>query len=167
MGEIGELAVRLIVSLALVLGIVAAVYGIAKRRQRGTGSNAMFRRRQRAVGPATLEVEARAGLARGSAAIAVRFADRVVLVAVTDGAPATALAEIPAEQWDRGPEPVVSIESAPTAGEGASTSTSISTSTSESSLTGSAARTPLDPNGIIGERPSFIEALRDATSRRP
>lgn len=149
MGEVGELALRLVVSLTVVLAVVGVGYAVARRKQRGLGAGATSRRRQRAAGPATLEVEARAGLARGSAAVAVRFADRIVLVAITDGAPATALADIPAADWDRPPEPV--------------------TDESPDGVTGtvSTVRTPLDPNGVVSERPSFLDALRDATSRRP
>ncbi|MEM1331872.1 MAG: flagellar biosynthetic protein FliO [Actinomycetota bacterium] len=147
MDDVGALMLRMVVSLTVVLGFVAGAYAVARRRQRGGGMAAMMRRRQRAASAPTLDIEARAGLARGSAAVAVRFADRIVLVGVTDGAPATVLAEVPAEQWDRVPD----------AADAEGDDTQIA----------SPVRTPFDPNGVVGERPSFIEALRDATSRRP
>lgn len=152
MADIGELVVRMVVSLAIVLGLVAMAYGVAKRRQRGVGLAGAARRRVRASTPASLDVEARAGLARGSAAVAVRFADRIVLIGVTDGAPTTVLCEIPASEWDGEPDiPPAEEDGVPESGP----------------IVGGPIRTPFDPNGVVSERPSFLEALRDATSRRP
>ncbi len=143
MSDVAALALRMGVSLSLVLGLTAMAYWFVRRRQAGHRSFGLAGRRARATSPKPLDVEARAGLARGSAAVAVRFADRVVLVAVTDGAPAAVLAEVPAADWDR------EIEAA------------------EEEASAHPVRTPLDPHAPITERPSFLDALRDATSRRP
>lgn len=147
MADFGELLVRLVVSLGIVLAFIGGAYAVAKRRQSGPSgrsgliSSVTPRRRARVVPQGGLHVEARTGLARGSAAVAVRFADRIVLIGVSDGAPSTVLADVPAGEWDIEPE-----------------------SPSDSSVT--ALRTPLDPNGVVAERPNFVEALRTATSRR-
>lgn len=140
MSDVGELVVRMIVSLAVVLAFVGATYAVLRRRQSGGVSPiATGRRRKGVAAPRPLDVEARTGLARGSAAVAVRFADKVVLIGVTDGAPSTVLAEIPADEWDEACE----SDDEPT-------------------------RTPLDTSSstVVGARPSFLDALRDATSRR-
>ncbi len=161
MDEVGELVVRMVVSLSIVLGLVTVAYGVARRRQRRSGRTA-FRRRARAQAP-TLDVEARAGLAHGASAVAVRFADRIVLIGVSDGAASTVLAEIPASEWDRVPEPPPDSNDAGEAADDEETSTSpLSLGPGQAPI-----RTPFDPNGVVSERPSFLEALRDVTSRRP
>jgi hypothetical protein len=147
MSDVGALVLRMVVSLAIVLAFVAVAYSIARRRQSGLGLPGTPRipgaprRRPRAAAGGGLHVEARAGLARGSAAVAVRFADRIVLIGVTDGAAATVLAEVPAQDWD--------------------------SQTDDAEEQSRPMRTPLDPNGVVTERPTFVEALRTATSRRP
>lgn len=172
MGEVGELVVRMVVSLSIVLGLVTVAYGVARRRQRRSGRSA-FRRRARAQAP-TLDVEARAGLARGATAVAVRFADRIVLIGVSDGAASTVLAEIPASEWDRVPEPPAASGTGGSDVDDADASDgpgdSDDTTPSNPLLLGPGqrpVRTPFDPNGVVSERPSFLEALRDVTSRRP
>lgn len=147
MADFGELLVRLVVSLGIVLVFIGVAYTVAKRRQSGPSSRGGFvssvtpRRRARALPQGGLHVEARTGLARGSAAVAVRFADRIVLIGVSDGAPSTVLADVSAGEWDLELEPP-----------------------EENTVT--PLRTPLDPNGVVAERPNFVEALRTATSRR-
>ncbi len=137
MSEVGALALRMVVSLAIVLGLVAIAYLVARRRQSGLTMIGPSRRRARPTRSTGLTIEGRAGLARGSAAVAIRFGERIVLVGVTDGAQTSVLAELPAEEWDRERE----------------------------EATVSPVRTPLDPNSVVTQRPSFIDALRDATSR--
>ncbi|MEM9040069.1 MAG: hypothetical protein AAGD33_09250 [Actinomycetota bacterium] len=142
MSDVGELVVRMIVSLAVVLAFVGGTYVVLRRRQSGGVSPiSMGRRRKGVSAPRPLDVEARTGLARGSAAVAVRFADKVVLIGVTDGAPSTVLAEIPADEWDA----ACDTEDEPT-------KTPLETSSGSSA--------------VVGSRPSFLDALRDATSRR-
>lgn len=143
MSDVGGLAIRMIVSLGLVLALVAVAYQFARRRQNGGGlglpTSQRRRNRNRATANRPLEVEARAGLSRGSSAVAVRFADRIVLVGVTEGAPSSVLAEIDVDEWDRA---------------------------QESDDEDAEERMPLDPNSVVTPRPSFLDALRDATSRR-
>lgn len=149
MSDFGELLVRLVVSLGIVLAFVGVAYLAAKRRQSGPRSRSGLvssvtsRRRGRATPQGGLHVEARTGLARGSAAVAVRFADRIVLIGVSDGAPSTVLADVPAGEWDIDIDIDVPEESNVTP-----------------------LRTPLDPNAVMAERTNFVEALRTATSRR-
>lgn len=138
MSDVGALALRMVVSLAIVLGLVAIAYLVARRRQSGLTMIGPSRRRARPTKQTGLTIEGRAGLARGSAAVAIRFGERIVLVGVTDGAQTSVLAELPAEEWDREEDEEATV---------------------------SPVRTPLDPNSVVTQRPSFIDALRDATSR--
>lgn len=149
MSGVGELLLRMVVSLAVVLTLVAVAYTYARRRNGAGGLRPSARRRSNSVG--RLEVESRVGLARGSAAVAVRFGHRVVLVAVNDGAPSSVLAELPAEEWDA--DRVDPDELGSGAGPFDGTTRAVGS--------------PLDPNGIVSQRPTFLEALRTATSRRP
>lgn len=166
MSGIGELLLRMVVSLAIVLALVAAIYSVTRRRQAGVALSGLLRRKSRTVSVARLAVESRTGLARGSSAVAVRFADRIVLVGVNDGAPSTVLAEVPAELWDAqlvGSDPLDSLDPVdpvdvdlPERSPGDPLISSGRTSKSD----------PFDPNGIVSQQPGFIEALRTATSRR-
>lgn len=156
MSGIGELLLRMIVSLAVVLALVAVAYSFARRRN-GVGRTRLATLRSRPAAVNRLDVEARIGLARGSAAVAVRFGDRIVLVGVNDGAPSSVLAELPATEWDVDPDAdldadhdltLTSIGRPNGAGPNASTTA------------------PFDPDGLVSQRPTFVEALRTATSRR-
>lgn len=141
MADMGALLLRMAFSLTFVLGLTAMAYWFVRRRQAPSGGGPKLARgRARVPSVKPLEVEARAGLARGSSAVAVRFADRVVLIGVTDGAPASVIAEVAAEEWDRQQELADAAAAEPF-------------------------RTPLDPHALEPARPSFIDALRDATSR--
>jgi hypothetical protein len=97
------LAVRALVSLAIVLAVVGVAYLVARRRANGGGSPVRSpgrtSGRRRATAPG-IEVVGRVGLGRSSAAVAVRFGDRVVLIASSESGPTTTLAEMPAERWD-------------------------------------------------------------------
>ncbi|MDJ0767440.1 MAG: hypothetical protein QNJ12_01555 [Ilumatobacter sp.] len=143
---VAQLLVRMVVSLGIVLTIVAIAYGFARRRAtggpgtRGARRHRLTRASRRSSAPA-VEVVGRIGLTRGSAVIALRFGNRIVLVSANDQAPATVLAEMPAEEWDeqdtvREPLPV-----------------------------------PEDPPPThslfsrAATRPGFLEALREATAR--
>lgn len=146
------LLARTLISLAVVLVIVAIAYRIAKRRATGAprgGTRAasssgltggLFSGRSRSA-PAPVEVVGRVGLTRGTAAVAVRFGERIVLVSATDQGPSTVLAEMDGEEWDR-------ITATP--------------EVSSPILTSSA--TPMTALSNP-QRPSFVEALRQATSR--
>jgi hypothetical protein len=169
MQDVGVLSllVRMVVSLAIVLAIVAVAYVVARSR-RGMGSgrirpartssprtdvaagNARIGRGRaglvsagrsiRRSNPPAIEVVGRAGLTRNSAAVAVRFGDRVVLVSASEHGSSTVLADMDAERWDdlhvdRGR--LVAVPRDPAATDS----------------------TPVD-------RPRFLDALREATIRR-
>ena len=148
MGDAGmvQLLVRTAVSLAVVLCLIGVAYVVARRRGgqlpgrspgRAPGRAARGAAPRRA--PASLESVARIGLSRGSAAVAVRFADRVVLLGVAEGAPISVLHELPAERWDELAERE-QVVATPVAA--------------------------LHPASGVAARPGFVEALREATARR-
>lgn len=145
------LTVRMLVSLAVVLAVIAVAYLFARRRAGGrTGGRPRVPSlpkspSRRAAAGAGLEVVGRVGLTRGAAAVALRFGDRVVLVAAGETGQASVVAEMPAFEWDESQlvrEP----------------------------LEFPAQRTPgatlPDPTLGAVSRPGFVEALRMATSRR-
>lgn len=141
MGDAGvlQLLIRTAVSLAIVLAIVGVAYLVAKWRARG-GSPvrpAASRGGRRRSAPAGVEVVGRVGLNRGTAAVAIRFGDRVVLVSSSEQAGTTALCEMPADEWDE-------------------------LQTVREPITPAVA-----PNSdrTAAPRPNFIEALRQATAR--
>lgn len=113
--SIVDLLIRTVVALGVVLAIVAVAYVIAKRRGtagarvaaggRGagiarTGGIPRARRSPRRSTPAGIEVVGRVGLSRNSAAVAVRFGDRIVLVATGEGGATSTLADMSAAEWD-------------------------------------------------------------------
>ena len=139
---LGELFVRMIVSLGVVLGIVLGAYWIIKRRRGGgSGSGAgrsLVARPGRARTPSRngLQVLGRTGVARGSSVVAIQFADRVLLIGGNDQAAPTMLAEIDLEGWELAMQPPVD----PMAG---------------------------GPGPSAGTAPSgLLDALRQATTRR-
>lgn len=144
--SIVALLARTMISLAVVLVVVAVAYRIAKRRAGGASaahragglSNGMFRNR-RLKRTAPIEVVGRVGLTRNAAAVAIRFGDRVVLVSASDQGTAAVLAEMSGEDWDE--LHTVSDDIGPHTQSGPSAS-------------------PM----VVQARPSFLEALRQATS---
>ncbi|MFT4864412.1 MAG: hypothetical protein ACI8RE_000594 [Ilumatobacter sp.] len=147
-----ELIVRVAVSLTVVMAIIGVGYVAARRRARGGASSARPGRSRFAGRSATLPIEVvgRVGLSRGSMAIALRFGDSVLLVGVSEQAPTTVLQQVDAAHWDElraAAEPRVRARGAASESNG-----------------------PLGPqstvDSIVGRRPTFIEALREATSRR-
>jgi hypothetical protein len=147
-GSLVALLARTMISLAVVLAVVAVGYRIAKRRASGTASgsrgsglsSSMFRgRRPKRAAP--IEIVGRVGLTRNAAAVAIRFGDRVVLVSASDQGTAAVLAEMPGEEWDE-------LNAAP-----------------EDAETPSGSGVAGAPTVIQTRPPSFIEALRQATSR--
>ncbi len=140
-----ELLVRSVVSLAVVLAVIAIVFAVAKRRANGGTMRAFTRRPASKAAsrkaPATLETIARVGLSRGSAAVAVRFADQIVLLGVTEGSPVSVLQEMPAARWDELAE-VDQVVTIPVAHD------------------------QVDRELAAMTRPSFVDALREATARR-
>ena len=134
---------RTAMSLTVVLGIIAVAYAIVKRRAGGGTRVARVNTesRKRTAAP-PVNVVGRVGLTRGTVAVAVRFGDRVILVGANEQSPPTTLAEMPAAAWE---EPQIVrdrlklVESDDQVAVGMSPST----------------------------RPTVLEALRVATSRRP
>lgn len=152
MGDTGlaALVVRSLLSLAVVLAIVGVGYLVARRR----GGRSVTMRPRATVGsgrrprrtPNPLEVVARVGLSRSSVLVAVRFGDRVVLVATADGAPASVVTEMSAEQW----EELQMVREAIDPTELAAASESVA---------------PGPTSVVEGIKPGFVEALRQATAR--
>ncbi len=135
------LIMRTTVSLAIVLAVIGAAYAVVRRRAAAGGP--VFGSRRRAAAPA-IEVVGRAGLARGATAVALRFGDRVVMVGVCENASTAVLADIDAALWDE-LHPVEDTLVPTTAfGRGPMAS-------------------PTQPGAA---RPRFVDALRDATTRR-
>lgn len=148
-----DLLVRMITSLAIVLAIVAVAYVVMRRRAGMTvrttrpsvPNSAGARRVERALRAARrnhrqpIEVIGRVGLSRSSAAVAIKFGDRVLLVGASEQSPPALLAEVDAATWelsDPGAEWSVPAEIV------------------ESS------------DDRLPARPGFIDALREATVRR-
>lgn len=145
------LLTRTMISLAIVLAVIAVAYRIARRRA-GAGrsskpsgssskSSGIFGGRRK-KDPAPIEVVGRVGLSRGTTAVAVRFGERVVLVSACDQAQSTVLAEMAGEEWDE-------LSAVPEVSTPVPTSTRSQNGNSLTETT----------------RPSFVEALRQATSR--
>ncbi len=165
--DLGEVVVRVVVSLGAVMAVVAVAYAIARRRSVRFGMIPSRRSGKRNTRPA-IEVIARLGIARNVSAVALRFGDRVVLVGVAEQAPMSVLADMSAAEWDEL--------------HGTTTTTSAATTDQAPTATARPERDETDvatpvpfgqdaaaDGGLItsASRPSFIEALRDATSRRP
>lgn len=146
------LTVRMLVSLTVVLAVIGVAYFVAKRRASGARSPRRARlpklgapkpsaRRGQSGG---IEVVGRVGLTRGAAAVAVRFGDKVVLLAAGDTGPASMVAEMPAAEWDDGHVVREPLEFP------------------VQRRAGVAGLAAADPTA----RPGFVEALRQATQRR-
>jgi hypothetical protein len=156
-----DLLVRMITSLAMVLGIVAIAYVVMRRRARtttGTGRTARTgrtgmqargglrsprtprggRRQHRA----SVEVVGRVGLSRSTAAVAVRFGDRVLLVGASEQAAPSVLAEVDAATWE------------------------LCQAETEWAVPADIADVVGSPDIADATRPTFLDALREATVRR-
>ena len=149
-----DLLVRMLTSLALVLGIIAIAYlvmrhraGVSPRPSRPSRPAASRAGRQGVARPsrparrsnrAAIEVIGRVGLSRSSAAVALKFGDKVLLVGAAEQSPPTVLAEVDAATWE--------LFDADTEW---------------------AVPAPLDDSGDAPTtRPGFLDALREATVRR-
>jgi flagellar biogenesis protein FliO len=166
-----DLFVRMVVSLALVLAIVAVAYFAMRRRaglagrvntrlagrvntrlagRRGTARPARGDRSQRSQRGASrrgarqhVEVLGRVGLTRASSAVVLKFADRVLLVGASETAQPTVLAELDAATWELYDQDVEWT-----------VPVELDAEQHDDAATGAAAR------------PGFLEALREATVRR-
>jgi flagellar biogenesis protein FliO len=147
---VGALLLRTVVSMVIVLALVGAAYAIAKRRGPGRMPGTT-RRSSRGGSRQPLTVEARAGLSRSAAVAAVRFGDKVLLVGVADHAAPSVLAELPAEAWAAGAAPVSNPAAAALIDPAAA----------------AVIQPPVASNDVFrAGRPSFVDALRDLTTRR-
>lgn len=145
--SLGALMLRTLLALGLVLAIIAVAYVAMKRRNamggmvaprglgRGLNGGAGRKQQHRRRSSTGIEVVGRVGLTRTNAAVAVKFGDRVVLVAAAEQGTTSVLAEMPADEWEELTEIREQIP------------------------------TPLLDNAGEAPRPSFVEALRQATSR--
>ena len=165
-----DLFVRMVVSLAFVLGIVAVAY-FAMRRRAGLAGRVNTRFAGRRGGDRTrgshraaagrrprgtarrgvrqhVEVLGRVGLSRSSSAVVLKFADRVLLVGASETAQPCVLAELDAATWELYDEDVewsVPVELDPADHDHAGQD---------------------HIEGAPAVRPGFLEALREATVRR-
>lgn len=124
----------------------------AVRRSGDVAGSSGPRRRARRSGRSQIEVLGRVGLTRSTAAVALRFGDRVVLVGASEQAQPTVLAELDLATWelyDQDAEWRVPDASA------------IDAAAERSDDAGAA------PVGAVAHRPlGFLDALREATVRR-
>jgi flagellar biogenesis protein FliO len=165
-----DLVVRMLTSLTIVLAIVAVAYVVMRRRAGSTRRAVVPGRapRGRSTSPAgrgagalrsgraprapraprrghrsSVEVIGRVGLSRSTAAVAVRFGDRVLLIGASDQAQPSVLAEVDAVTWElcQARDELEQEWSVPA---------------------------EIDVSGDDTEvaRPGFLEALREATVRR-
>lgn len=147
----GELIVRMLISLGVVLAIVLGAYALLRRRNgggsmrgAGGGGRGMFGGgRQRTVARGGLRVVGRIGVGRTTSVVAVQFAERVLLIGSNEQSSPEVLAEIDLDAWD---EATAAPPQDPTTG-----------TSSTSGPSGSSVTSP---------PPSLIEALRQATTRR-
>jgi flagellar biogenesis protein FliO len=104
------LFVRMVVSLAFVLALVGVAALVMRRRQPGAHQHRSglrsarpavgFSPRPRRASRNAVQVLGRVGLTRSTAAVAVRFGDRIVLLGASDQAPVAVLAECDAVTWE-------------------------------------------------------------------
>ena len=155
---LGELLVRMVVSLVVVLGLVLGAYAILRRRQ-GLPSGRELRggREKRSSlirvrsGSSTaksgnkrgLKIVGRVGLGRTSSVIAVQFADRVFMLGTSEQGPPSVLAELDLDSWNASMETPEDLQPILRSGGGPG-----------------APATPGD------RRPTILDALREATTRR-
>jgi flagellar biogenesis protein FliO len=162
---LGELLVRMVVSLLVVLGLVLGAYAILRRRQglpsgrelrggrdRGAGRTSLIRSRSggstkgglKGGNKRGLKIVGRVGVGRTSSVIAVQFADRVFMLGTSEQGPPTVLAELDIDRWTEATETPEDLQPIVRAG---------------------GAGTPGTP-GAGDRRPSILDALREATTRR-
>lgn len=144
----GELVVRMVLSLAIVLGLMFLAYVVLRRRQGFVGGGLprprlapagrlRSRGALKAVGNRTgLRVLGRLGVGRTSQVVAVQFAERVLLVGASEQAAPQVLAELDLATWREHVERDDDV-----------------------------VREAIVP-GAVGRPTSIIDSLREATARR-
>jgi hypothetical protein len=159
----GALIIRMLVSLAIVVGLILVAYVVVKRRRGGAPLSSTGKTRS-AVGSFVagrvakasgtkarlprpgaskrgLQTLGRIGLSRTSNVHALQFADRVYLLGTSDSDAPSVLADISLETW---------LESIEPSDDDAGSATA--------------------PKGVVypvdGDRPKLLDQLRDRTTRR-
>lgn len=103
MTDAAGMIVRMIVSLTIVLGVIGAIYWIARRRMSPTRLPSP-RRSAGAAGARTtrapLQVLGRVSSSRSTAITAIQFGEQVLLVSTNDQSTASLLATMSLEQWE-------------------------------------------------------------------
>lgn len=163
--EFGDLIIRMLISLAVVLGLIFVAYIIVKRRRDGspTGSTGkttsimrtlLARRTSKSSGGGRraghsggskrgLQTLGRIGLSRTSNVLAVQFAERVYLLGTSDSDAPTVLADVSMNAWLKAIEPPEEPAGPTFAANGV-------------------VGIPLEGEG----RPKLLDALREVTTRR-
>jgi flagellar biogenesis protein FliO len=148
----GELIMRMVISLVVVLGLLLGAYWFIKRRQsgavapRGAWRGSGLRRRGGAAPSRNsakargLKIVGRVGLSRTSTVIALQFAERVILLGTSEQGSPAVLAELDLDSWNAANE---RDELVPVT------------------------RVPVGGSPVGGRaRPSLLESLREVTARR-
>lgn len=153
----GDLLMRMVVSLAVVFGLIAIAYQVMRRRQGGGGAPLISRSRPSRTAvragrggakPAPrrgLHVLSRVGIGRTTQLVVVRFADEVLLVAASEQGSPNVIGSMPFTAWEAAnetPEERIPISTA--------------------AVSGGQALTASEQAAARG----FLEALREATVRR-
>ena len=186
--SMGELLVRSVISLAVVLGIVFGAYAVLRRRMNGGGS---FRPGTRLTGamrslttpgrsttPAAsasaparamrqnrngLRVLGRATVGRSAQVTAVQFGDRVLLVGANDQGTPTLLAEVDGREWEH--------LTAPTRELAIPTTTLGDLEAATAGMPAGVTVATAEPVSAVHQRldaapRNLLDALREATTRR-
>jgi flagellar biogenesis protein FliO len=171
----GDLVLRMLLSLVIVLAVVLGAYAFLRRRQglggsvrrtslvpiNGSGSRtaairtAIFGSRgARPNGTRRgLRVVGRVGIGRTTQVVAVQFAEKVYLLGASEQSAPTILAELEMAAWQAATEPP---------DDGGPTATSVGRDRGSARLSGGDSPAGDAP----AQRPGLLQALRDATVRR-
>ncbi|MEK7423113.1 MAG: flagellar biosynthetic protein FliO [Actinomycetota bacterium] len=168
----GDLVVRMVVSLTIVLGLVFGAYAILRHRSGPFGGSNRLRhaRRPKALGGGStgvfsgarpgrstttrrgLRMLGRVGVGRTSQVVAVQFADKVFMLGASEQGAPTVLAEMELAQWLAATE---------------TPDDPMTTAVGSSQLGGIRDRIGTGPAAAgQGGRPGLLDSLREATIRR-
>ncbi len=153
----GDLLLRMVVSLAVVFGLIAVAYQVMRRRQGGGATSSLSRSRpsrslvrtsRAGAKPAPrrgVQVLTRVGIGRTTQLVAVQFADEVLLVAASEHGSPNVISSMSLAAWEAANE--VREERIPIATTAVASSQALAVPEQQASR-------------------GFIEALREATVRR-
>lgn len=162
----GDLLVRMVVSLAVVFGLIAVAYQVMRRRQGGGGTSRGIRAasttirrdgsKRRSSSSATsrrgVRVLSRVGINRTTQIVAVQVGDEVLLVAASEQGTPTVMKSMSVDAWEAAneirEERIPITAAAGSSGHGA-----------PAGAIGATAADRPEPRG-------FLDALREATVRR-